>query len=152
MNEVYRYLYAHMGISSQQEFAKALRVQRTALSAAMNGNKAYLTRNLFMKVCAAFPGVFSIEYLLTGEGSLLLTPEPLIESTANDLHIIEIYAKVIKDVELLNHQLKEEIAEVRRLKEELVDAVSQFRNPYKQQSPDYPIAAEAKHTETIKNT
>ena len=71
LNQVYRYLYAYRGIDSQIAFAKALRVQRSALSAAMNGNKAYLTNNLFTKICVAFPGVFNLDYLLTGKGSLL---------------------------------------------------------------------------------
>jgi hypothetical protein len=71
LNQVYRYLYAYRGIDSQIAFAKALRVQRSALSAAMNGNKAYLTNNLFTKICVAFPGVFNLDYLLTGNGSLL---------------------------------------------------------------------------------
>jgi hypothetical protein len=72
LNQVYRYLYAYRGIDSQIAFAKALRVQRSALSAAMNGNKAYLTNNLFTKICVAFPGVFNLDYLLTGHGSLLV--------------------------------------------------------------------------------
>jgi len=72
LNQVYRYLYAYRGIDSQIAFAKALRVQRSALSAAMNGNKAYLTNNLFTKICVAFPGVFNLDYLLTGKGSLLV--------------------------------------------------------------------------------
>ena len=72
LNEVYRYLYANKGVVSQTLFASQIGVQRSALSAAMNGNKLYLTKNLFMKICAAFPGVFNLDYLLTGEGSLLV--------------------------------------------------------------------------------
>ena len=72
LNEVYRYLYANKGVVSQTLFASQIGVQRSALSAAMNGNKLYLTKNLFMKICAAFPGVFDLDYLLTGEGSLLV--------------------------------------------------------------------------------
>lgn len=75
LNQVYRHLFAHFGISSQTEFADALHIQRTALSAAMNGNKAYLTNNLFNKICAAFPGVFNLDYLITGEGFLLTAQE-----------------------------------------------------------------------------
>jgi hypothetical protein len=37
----------------------------------MNGNEAYLTKNLFQKICAAYPGVFNLDYLMTGNGSLL---------------------------------------------------------------------------------
>lgn len=72
LNEVYRYLYANKGVVSQTLFASQIGVQRSALSAAMNGNKLYLTKNLFMKICAAFPGTFNLDYLLTGEGSLLV--------------------------------------------------------------------------------
>lgn len=75
LNEAFRHLYANFGITSQTEFADALNVQRTGLSAAMNGSKAYLTKNLFMKLCAAFPGVFNLDYLLTGEGELLASSE-----------------------------------------------------------------------------
>ena len=72
LNEVYRYLYANKGVVSQTLFASQIGVQRSALSAAMNGNKLYLTNNLFMKVCAAYPDTFNLDYLLTGEGSLLV--------------------------------------------------------------------------------
>ena len=72
LNEVYKYVFAHFDIRSQKDFADFLHVQRTGLSAAMNGSKANLTKNLFTKICAAFPGVFNLDYLLTGNGELLL--------------------------------------------------------------------------------
>ena len=75
LNEVYRHLFAHYGINSQIEFAEVLQIQRTALSAAMNGNKAYLTNNLFTKICAKFPNVFNYNYLVKGEGNLLMADE-----------------------------------------------------------------------------
>ena len=70
--EVYDYLRAKKGIHTQVGFAEALHITRPAISAAMNGNEAYLTKNLFQKICAAFPGVFNLDYLLTGQGELLL--------------------------------------------------------------------------------
>ena len=54
LNEVYKYIFAHFDIRSQKDFADFLHVQRTGLSAAMNGSKANLTKNLFTKICAAF--------------------------------------------------------------------------------------------------
>lgn len=71
LNEVYKYVFAHYDIKSQKDFADRLKIQRTGLSAAMNGAKANLTKNLFTKICAAFPGIFNIDYLLTGKGKLL---------------------------------------------------------------------------------
>lgn len=129
LNEAYRYLYANFGIDSQMKFAEALRVQRTALSAAMNGNKAYLTKNLFIKVCAAFPDTFNLDYLLTGEGSLLLNEKPpqtqKMEQTAD---ILELYAQRVRLVDDLRQTLKEELEEVRTIRAELLQAKQDFRD------------------------
>ena len=70
--EVYTYLRGKGKVHTQADFAEMLRITRPAISAAMNGNEAYLTKNLFQKICGAFPGVFNLDYLLTGEGELLL--------------------------------------------------------------------------------
>ena len=87
LREVYDHLRAHFGIHTQIDFAEAIRITRPALSSAMNGNESYLTNNLFQKICAAFPGVFDLDYLLTGEGSLLNVEEDLrnkdVESTVH---------------------------------------------------------------------
>ena len=80
LDEVYKHLFAHFGITSQKHLAEVLKVQRTGLSSAFNGNVANLTDNLFKKICAAFPGVFNLDYLLTGKG-YLLTAEENMEST-----------------------------------------------------------------------
>lgn len=75
LKEVYDHLRAHYGIHTQIDFAEAISITRPALSSAMNGNKAYLTKNLFQKICGAFPGVFNLDYLLTGKGVLLTIEE-----------------------------------------------------------------------------
>lgn len=49
LNEVYKHLFAHHGITSQKAMAEHLGMQRTGLSAAMNGSKANLTDSLFKK-------------------------------------------------------------------------------------------------------
>lgn len=71
LKEAFRHAYIGYGIETQGAFADRIGVKRTAISAAMNGNKSYLTKNMFIKICAAFPGVFNISYFLTGEGTLL---------------------------------------------------------------------------------
>jgi transcriptional regulator with XRE-family HTH domain len=75
LKEVYNHLRSYFGIHTQIDFAEAIHVTRPALSSAMNGNEAYLTKNLFQKICAAYPGVFNLDYLLTGEGDLLTVEE-----------------------------------------------------------------------------
>lgn len=69
--EVYDYVRQNCGVHTKTDFAIALQITRPTLSAAMNGNDSYLTKNLFQKICAAFPGAFNLDYLLTGNGSLL---------------------------------------------------------------------------------
>lgn len=75
LKEVYNHLRSYFGIHTQIDFAEAIRITRPALSSAMNGNEAYLTKNLFQKICAAYPGVFNLDYLLTGDGYLLTLEE-----------------------------------------------------------------------------
>ena len=75
LNEVYKHLFAYFNVKSQTDFAQAIKVQRTAMSAAMNGSKAQLTHNFFTQICAAFPGVFNLDYLLNGKGTLLTQEE-----------------------------------------------------------------------------
>ena len=75
LKQVYDHLREFFGIHTQIDFANAIRITRPALSSAMNGNEAYLTKNLFQKICAAFPGVFNIDYLLNGDGVLLTHEE-----------------------------------------------------------------------------
>jgi hypothetical protein len=70
--EVYEYARKHLGIHTQVDFAQNLGSARAVVSSALNGNSQYLTDKLFQKVCSAFPGVFNLEYLLTGFGTLLL--------------------------------------------------------------------------------
>ena len=75
LKEVYNHLRSYFGIHTQIDFAESIHITRPALSSAMNGNEAYLTKNLFQKICAAYPGVFNLDYLLTGEGDLLTVEE-----------------------------------------------------------------------------
>ena len=73
--EVYEHLRRYFGIHTKTGFAESLHYGRTSLSAAMNGDESYLTDNLFKNICDAYPGVFDLNYLLNGEGSLLTVEE-----------------------------------------------------------------------------
>ena len=73
--EVYEHLRRYFGIHTKTGFAEALHYGRTSMSAAMNGDEKYLTDSLFKNICEAYPGVFYLDYLLTGKGSLLTIEE-----------------------------------------------------------------------------
>ena len=75
LKEVYDYVRSHFPVHTQTDFADALKYNRTYISAAMNGNEKNLTDKLFTNICEAYPGVFNLDYLLTGKGSLLSTEE-----------------------------------------------------------------------------
>jgi predicted RNase H-like nuclease (RuvC/YqgF family) len=107
-------------------FAKTLHVQRSALSAAMNGNKAYLTDNLFTKICAAFPNVFNYNYLVKGEGDLLTVEEDVkstrIEKQQTDIpdyvqRLCDEAARMATRNEMLERQCENLIAELRESRE-----------------------------------
>lgn len=95
----------------------------------MHGNEKNLTDKLFRNVCEAFPGVFNLDYLLTGEGSLLLNEKPQqtqkMEQTAD---ILELYAQRVRLVDDLRQTLKEELEEVRTIRAELLQARNDFRD------------------------
>ena len=78
LKEVYEHLRQYNGIHTQIDFANAIKYSRVYISAAMNGNENNLTDKLFENICEAYPGVFNLGYLLTGEGSLLTDQETVV--------------------------------------------------------------------------
>ena len=87
LNEVYEHVHRYFNIHTKGEFADYIKYARAYISSAMNGNEKYLTDKLFDSICKAFPGVFDLDYLLTGKGSLLTVKEEVknedIEKMAN---------------------------------------------------------------------
>ena len=75
LNEVYEHLHNYFGIHTKGDFADSIKYARAYISSALNGNEKYLTDKLFTNICDAYPGVFDLNYLLTGEGSLLTIEE-----------------------------------------------------------------------------
>jgi hypothetical protein len=71
LHEVYEHLRMSYGVHTQIDLAKALHYSRNAITLALNGNEKYLTEKLFRSVCETYPGIFNLDYLLTGHGSLL---------------------------------------------------------------------------------
>ena len=75
LHEVFEHLRKFFGIHTQTDFAVALKYSRVYISSALNGNEKNLTDKLFEKICEAYPGVFDLNYLLTGDGQLLTIEE-----------------------------------------------------------------------------
>lgn len=138
LNEVYEHLRQHFGIHTKTGFAEAVKYGRTSMSAALNGNEDYLTDKLFENICDTYPGVFDLNYLLTGEGMLLTVEEDVksddIEKAANPptdemtANILEMYAQRVRLVDDLRTTLKDELDEIRTIKSELLQARDDFRD------------------------
>lgn len=133
LNEVYEHLHNYFGIHTKGEFADIVKYARAYISSALNGNEKYLTDNLFTNICEAFPGVFDLHYLLTGEGTLLAPtsesdtpkdfvnespPAPFIPSWADAF--FDIMTQQIKQNEALNRELRQSIEKMNLLIDKLL--------------------------------
>ena len=143
--EVYEHLRQNFGVHTKTQFAECVNFGRTSMSAALNGKEEYLTDSLFKTICESYPDVFNLDYLLNGRGALLAeqkkAAEPPNDPTAD---LVDLCARVIKEVEYLRKQLTEEIAEVHTLRLELSATLHQLRGQY--QSPNIPTASAAETT------
>ena len=132
LNEVYEHLHNYFSIHTKGEFADSVKYARAYISSALNGNEKYLTDNLFTNICEAFPGVFDLNYLLTGEGALLApksksdtpkdsanesSPVPFIPSWADAF--FDIMTQQIKQNEDLNRELRQSIEKMNLLIDKL---------------------------------
>ena len=116
LNEVYNYLHSNKGIHTKAGFADAIKYARAYVSSALNGNEKYLTDKLFRSICSAFPETFNLDYLLNGDGRLLLDepqfvseehPSSFIPSWADAF--LDILANQVKENEALNRELRQSI-------------------------------------------
>ena len=135
--EVYEYLRKHYNVHTKTGFAEAVKYGRTSMSSAMNGNDLYLTDGLFRSICLAYPNLFNLNYLLTGEGSLLQSNKEAVlgrspapsgmvseDEPSESLPLwadtlISIMSKQIAENEALHSELRRSIAEVSDLKTQL---------------------------------
>lgn len=128
LTEVYDHLREHHGIHTQTDFANALGYSRPVISSALNGNELALTDKLFQKVCEVYPK-FNLEYLLTGEGSLLIqkpTSEQGIPPSNEMENVLELYARMIRGVDDLRVQIKDELADIQSMKDDMRQACVEF--------------------------
>ena len=145
LNEVYEHLRNHFGIHTKTQFAAVLKITQPALSSAMNGNEAYLTDNLFKRICAAYQGVFNLDYLLTGNGQLLTILEEVtneeIEKQINPQptsYVDKYIASLEKQVKDKDDQLADKERTIRLLEQKIemleamqhIDAGDLRRSPF----------------------
>lgn len=159
LNEVYEHVHRYFNIHTKGEFADYIKYARAYISSAMNGNEKYLTDKLFDSICKAFPGVFNLDYLLTGNGQLLTIQEEVkseqIEKDSNlqqpSSYADKLIASLEKQVKDKDDQLadKDRIIKLLEQKIEVLEAMQHIdsSNPLK----DYPFAIGAAEGEQYPN-
>lgn len=116
--EVYEYVRAHFPIHTKNDFADKLKYHRTYISAAMHGKEKNLTDKLFAHICETFPGTFNLQYLLTGDGELLEQKESVPEPDTHADNMLELYARMIRGVDDLRLELKNELEALQQARED----------------------------------
>lgn len=122
LNEVYDYLLFKHIINSHNDLAIALKTSRPAVTAMLNGRQKVSVETL-RKIYEAYPGVFDLNYLLTGEGSLMVAHggDTTPQSGEKDHVTVEDYNDAIwakdKTIESLKETIAALEAEIERLKE-----------------------------------
>ena len=140
LNEVYEHLHNYFNIHTKGDFADSIKYARAYISSALNGNERYLTDKLFRNICEAYPGVFDLNYLLTGEGQLLTLEEEVksedVEKTYNPQqpampdYVQRLFDEAVRMStrnELLERQCEKLIGELRDSKDKNETFLSELR-------------------------
>lgn len=137
LKEVYEHVRKTFPIHTQGDFSESLKYNRAYISSAMHGNEKNLTDKLFRNICETYPGVFNLDYLLTGEGTLLAdqgAQEPVESVPATTSmppgydNLVELLSRAIRESDDLRVQLKKDLGEIQAIKDDLHQAVNDFRN------------------------
>lgn len=86
LEAVYQYLRNTGRVHTQKEFAEKVGYTETSISKAFNGIMSSLTDNLFKAIARTYRPIFSLEWLLTGEGRML---NEVVESKAPNPYNID---------------------------------------------------------------
>ena len=143
--EVYEHLRRFYGIHTKTGFAESLHYGRTSMSAAMNGDEKYLTDKLFANICDVYPGVFNLEYLLTGVGGLLVDRETVtteeIVKNENLMDQAKMFDALLRSKDETIEELRGRVAD---LKQQVADLRQQVALMTKKEPLELPVESSIK--------
>ncbi len=90
LQKAYRYLQQEKVVSTQQDLAKKLNLDRASVNKALNDKDGYLTDSFVEKFSDIFSDIFNINWILTGEGSMLKSENKKEEVREIDPEYIEV--------------------------------------------------------------
>lgn len=126
IKKAFKHLVFNDIVKSQAELADKMGINKASVSLAMNGDERYTTDNFMRNLCATFPNIFNLQWLLREEGDMLVeTSQP--KQPMPEYDLIDLAASLIKEVEALRLSLSEEIKQTIALRQELTEAIRDIR-------------------------
>ena len=129
------WLIDHKKVENQKELASVTKIQEPTLSNIRNDKKIVSDKTI-RKLIESFPGLFNPDYF-RGQSVWMLMQDLMEEKDKTETpknvpsnigDVMELYAQRVRLVDDLRQSLKEELAEVRAIKEDMQTAVSDFRD------------------------
>ena len=106
LNQAYNYLKYKGIIRSQSDLAEKMNASQPNISAALSGVPRVLTSRFLRRFNEAVENIFSLDWLLTGEGEML-APQPMAGSVSVSPELLErLYSEL--------HNLRQEVADLRK--------------------------------------
>jgi hypothetical protein len=103
---------------------------RANVSLALNGNPAVLTDNFLMRFAKAYSGMFSCDWLLTGDGEMLITnelkPKPVNEPAGSSIDSSSMLNALLAAKDETISAMQDQIAakeEIIQAKDALIDSL-----------------------------
>ena len=129
------WLIDHKKVENQKELAVVTKIQEPTLSNIRNDKKMVSDKTI-RKLIESFPGLFNPDYF-RGQSVWMLMQDLMEEKAKTETpknvpsnvgDVMELYAQRVRLVDDLRQSLKEELAEVRAIKEDMQTAVNDFRD------------------------
>ena len=129
------WLIDHKKVENQKELSAVTKIQEPTLSNIRNDKKIVSDKTI-RKLIESFPGLFNPDYF-RGQSVWMLMQDLMEEKTKTETpknvssnigDVMELYAQRVRLVDDIRQSLKEELAEVRAIKEDMQTAVNDFRD------------------------
>lgn len=83
INDAYNHLRSKGIVHTQQDVAEKMKSPKSNISRAFSGDEKYLTNSFLIRFNKTFDEIFNIDWLLTGEGSMLNTEKDFSNISGN---------------------------------------------------------------------
>lgn len=134
--DAYDYLYHNGYIKSKTELAKIMGAGRTSISYAYNGRSEYLNEKFLIKFSNSFPGVFNLDWLLTGDGEMLKKAQETPKTNGMTNSSDENISKLLEQNKELIDVLKKSLEESQRTNSILLNELSELRKELSSQKTE----------------